>query len=298
MKAEHLNKLFVFFGVVTIIIAANTWLSSQGGKAVFSIALIADERPAMVFIGLAVVGVLLAVTAGVGSLHAIRHGTRWSERIPSTWLEGFCPTAPESVIYQGAIFVIFIIFPLAALIHFTDVLMSSKLCVLGQEAQPVPVSSAWWRGIPDAKDQVRLLEALTPAQDEKGTTRYRCQKGIQVFPPVEFVAIFFVDVIAGLLSLFFFVSLFWDRSKKREESDKDHTQILKQRPSERPASPRGYGSPWVHCCRHGCTVAAMMVVFGRRGGTIRPQPPGVSVDNGKAAPSSRPTVIRLRSGRN
>ena len=59
MKAEHLNKLFVFFGVVTIIIAANTWLSSQGGKAVFSIALIADERPAMVFIGLAVVGVLL-----------------------------------------------------------------------------------------------------------------------------------------------------------------------------------------------------------------------------------------------
>ena len=59
MNATHINKLFMFIGVVTIIIAANTWLSSQGGKAIFSIALIEEERPAMAFMGLILVGFLL-----------------------------------------------------------------------------------------------------------------------------------------------------------------------------------------------------------------------------------------------
>jgi hypothetical protein len=56
VNATHINKLFMFIGVVTIIIAANTWLSSQGGKAIFSIALIEEERPAMAFMGLILVG--------------------------------------------------------------------------------------------------------------------------------------------------------------------------------------------------------------------------------------------------
>jgi hypothetical protein len=208
VNATHINKLFMFIGVVTIIIAANTWLSSQGGKAIFSIALIEEERPAMAFMGLILVGFLLCIVAGLGWLYSHRFGTKWHERVPPTWLEGFESGALESQVYQVIIILIFVVFPLGALIHFTDVFTSSKLCVLGEEAEPVLVSSVLWHGIPGATNQVRLVEDLSPVADARGVTHNRCEKGIQVFPPVEFLAVFLIDCLAGVLSICFVVSLF------------------------------------------------------------------------------------------
>jgi hypothetical protein len=150
VNATHINKLFMFIGVVTIIIAANTWLSSQGGKAIFSIALIEEERPAMAFMGLILVGFLLCIVAGLGWLYSHRFGTKWHERVPPTWLEGFESGALESQVYQVIIILIFVVFPLGAL----------------------------------------------------------SEKGIQVFPPVEFLAVFLIDFLAGVLSICFVVSLF------------------------------------------------------------------------------------------
>jgi hypothetical protein len=109
---------------------------------------------------------------------------------------------------------IFVVFPLGALIHFTDLFTSSKLCVLGEEAQPVLVSSVLCQGIPSATNQVRLVEDLTPVADAKGVTHNRCEKGIQVFPPVEFLAVFLIDFLAGVLSICFLVSLFSGRLRQ------------------------------------------------------------------------------------
>jgi hypothetical protein len=198
----------MFFGTVGIVIAANTWLSSQGGKAIFSIALIVEGRPAIVFIGLIVVGFLLCLTAGLGWLYSFRFGSAWHERIPQTWLEGIETAAVESKFYQGGIFLVFIVFPLGALLHFVDVLGSSKICVLSEEAQPLLVSSTWWQGIPGATNQIRLVENLTPVTDAKGVIHNRCENGIQVYPPIEFFVVLFVDILAGILSFCFFFSLF------------------------------------------------------------------------------------------
>ena len=199
MNRSHLAKLFGAFGIILLVISLNTWLASQGGKAILSIPLISDERPAMCFFGLIMGSVLLFLTSAVGFLHARRTTGPWPGKIPAVWLEDLDPHAYETKLFRLMIVVIFVAVPIACLAHLLDVVWNSKLCVLGSAARPVMVSGAWFNGIPGADNQIRLVENLLP----KGT----CGNGIQVFPGWEFSLVWLAAAASLVMSLLFLLQL-------------------------------------------------------------------------------------------
>src|SRR5208282_5924868 len=154
MKRSHLAKLFSTFGIVLIVISLNTFIASQGEHAIFDIPLISDERPAMSFFGLLMGSVLLFLMSIAGFLYARRTTGKWPARIPAVWLQGLNPNAIESKVFQAAILFLIVAVPLACFIHFINIVWISKLCVLGSSAEPVPVSSSWFGGIPGADNQI------------------------------------------------------------------------------------------------------------------------------------------------
>jgi hypothetical protein len=199
MSFSHLAKLFGAFGVILLVICVNTWLASQGGKAILSIPLISEERPAMCFFGLIMGSALLFLTSAVGSLFARRMPGKWPAKIPPVWLRGLNPAATETKVFQAGILIVLLGVPVACLLHLFDVVWTSKLCVLGTMDQPVMVSDHWFNGIAKASDQIRLVEDLLP----NGT----CGKGIQVFPGWEFSLVWLMLLASFLMTAFFLVQL-------------------------------------------------------------------------------------------
>ena len=76
------------------------------------------------------------------------------------------------------VLLLFLAVPITCFVHLIDIVLSSKLCVLGSRAAPVMLSDYWFGGIPGADNQIRLVEDLLP----EGT----CGKGVQVFTGWEF----------------------------------------------------------------------------------------------------------------
>ncbi len=199
MRRSHLAKLFSGLGIALLVISLNTWLASQGGKAILNIPLIEDERPAMSFTGLIMESVLLFLMSTVALLFARRTPGRWSKKIPPVWLQGLDPDALESKIFQELVLIVFIFVPMACMVHLVDIVWNSKLCVLGSKAPPVMVSEYWFKGIAGADNQIRLVEDLLPG----GT----CGKGIQVFPGWEFLLVWLAIAASFVVSLLFILQL-------------------------------------------------------------------------------------------
>jgi hypothetical protein len=188
MTQDHLSKLFSVFGLILLIIVVNSWLASQGAKAILKIPLLHSERPAMAFLALAVGSGLLSITASVGLLYAARSTGNWHARVPAVWLQGLSTRSVEGKIFQFSVLLLFIGVPVGSFFHFTHIVWSSKLCLLDATSPAVPVSEHWLTGIAGATDQIRLVEDLTTEG---------CKNGIQVYPGWEFLLL----IVATLLSL-------------------------------------------------------------------------------------------------
>jgi hypothetical protein len=188
MTQAHLSKLFGAVGLVLLVVAVNTWLASQGANPILSIPLLSRERPAMAFLGLALVSLLLGLTCSVGLLHARRYGNGWASRSPVVWLDGLNVASPEGTAFQAAVLFLFIAVPVAAAIHFADIVWTSKLCVLGSKDAPVLVSQSWFSGFEGTSKQIRLVADLGENEE--------CNNGIQVFPPWEFLFVAALAVCA------------------------------------------------------------------------------------------------------
>jgi hypothetical protein len=210
MTRAHLNKLFGALGLILVVISVNTWLASQGVSPILSIPLLSQERPAMAFLGLALVNLLLGLVAAVGLLHARRYGDTWSSRTPVVWLDGLDVSSVEGRLFQAAVLVIFILVPIASALHFADIVWTSKLCELGSKTAPVFVSQSWFSGIEGATNQIRLVADL----GQNG----ECNHGIQVFPPWEFLFVAALMVFQLVCSALFALTLtgsLWRRSHRR-----------------------------------------------------------------------------------
>jgi hypothetical protein len=208
MSQAHLTKLFAVFGLILLIVVVNSWLATQGAKAILKIPLLHEERRATAFLALAIGSVMLIITALAGLLHAKRYGERWHARVPSVWLEGLSTQSTEGQLYQAAILLLFIGLPLASFFHFIGIVWEGHLCVLNAPEQPLPVSAAWLSGIPNATDQIRLVDSLTTVQQPNGVTRL-CKGGIEVFPGWEFflLALFIAGALVVSVSFLYAVML-------------------------------------------------------------------------------------------
>jgi hypothetical protein len=215
MNRDHLSTLYGGFGLVLLVICLNTWLASQGGKAILNIPLIHEERPAMAFFALMMGSVLLCLMSGVGFLYARRSGCAWHARIPPVWLKDLDTRSRDSQVFLVAALVVFVGIPLGAFYHFADIVLNSKLCVLGSGSPPVAVADAWYRGIPNADNQIRLVADLLPG----GT----CGKGVQVFPGWEFLAVWVAGGLSVLMTALFIFQIFFAPSVRGYESPSEST---------------------------------------------------------------------------
>jgi hypothetical protein len=207
MSQANLTKLFTVFGLISLIVLMNSWLATQGAKAILKIPLLHEERRATAFLALAIGSTMLIITALAGLLHAKRYGERWHARVPSVWLEGLITQSTEGQVYQGAILFLFIGLPLLSFFHFIGIVWKGHLCVLNAPEQPLPVSAAWLTGIPNAKDQIRLVDGLTSVQQPTGATPL-CKGGIEVFPGWEFFLLaLFIAVALGISVSFLYAVL-------------------------------------------------------------------------------------------
>lgn len=211
MKRAHLAKLFGSCGIVLVAVSLNTLLASQGGNAILKLPLIHDERAPMSFFALMIGSVLLLLTSATGFLYAGRSSGQWHDRIPVIWLKGLDTAAIEGQLFQLAIVGIFLALPVACFLHFIDVVWHSKLCVLGSTAPPVMVSDNWFKGIPGANNQIRLVEDLLP----NGT----CGKGVEVFPGWEFVLVWVAIGVSLVTTILFLLRVAFQVQLPRRASD-------------------------------------------------------------------------------
>ena len=195
MKQSQLTTLFTGFGIILLVITLNTWLASQGGKAILNVPLVHEERPAMAFFGLMMCSVLLFLTCLVGFVDARRSPGPWHARIPPVWLKRLDTKAAESKIFLIIVLLLFVGVPIGGFVHLIDIVWHSKLCVLGSKAEPVMVSQAWFSGIPNADNQIRLVEDRLP----EGT----CGKGVQVFPGWEFTLVWLAVLASVSMAILF-----------------------------------------------------------------------------------------------
>jgi len=203
MSQAHLTKLFTSIGLVLLIVVLNSWLATQGAKAILKIPLLHEERRATAFLALVVGSVMLIVTALVGWLHAKRYGEHWHARVPSVWLDGLSTQSIEGRLYQGVILLLFIGLPLASFYHFIGLVWNGHLCALNSPDQPLPVSAAWFNGIPNATDQIRLVDGLTAVQQPNNVVKELCEGGIEVFPGWEFILLALFIAAALVASMAF-----------------------------------------------------------------------------------------------
>jgi hypothetical protein len=219
MNREHLVTLYNGFGIVLLVISLNTWLASQGGKAILNIPLINEERPAMSFFGLMLGSVLLFLMSAAGLAYARRTSGPWHARIPPVWLKDLDTSGRDSQIFLVAALIIFVGVPLGAFYHFLDIVLNSKLCVLGSNAQPVMVSAAWFHGISNPDNQIRLVADLSQ--------QHTCDNGIQVFPGWEFLLVWLAIGLAVLMTAFFLLQILFLRPASRRK-DVDGRDIGKR----------------------------------------------------------------------
>jgi hypothetical protein len=199
MNRKHLSQLFTAFGLTALIISVNTWIAGQGGAAILSIPLLSAERPAQALYGLLLVGALSALTTLTGLIHAHRYGVRWHERIPVVWLARLNTNHWDGKLYQLVIVIMLVFVPLASLYKFYDTLSSTHLCLLDTSDDSL-FSENWKTGFPGRSEQVRLVTEL---KQKPGTAERECAGGVEVFPPIEFIAIFVLDWFATGIALAF-----------------------------------------------------------------------------------------------
>ena len=205
MDQQHLSKLYSSVGIVALVIAVNTWIQIQGGETILSMPLLSKEHPAAALYGLVLVGALLALTAIVGLVHAMRHGTCWHERAPLVWLAGLRTGTAEGRLFQAALLILLIALPAISLVKFWDAVMTARLCALGNSAEPQLVADSWWAGIAGNPSQTCLVTGLLAGKDGAAAS---CGGGIEVFPPKEFLAIMLLDIFAAACVCAFLVALF------------------------------------------------------------------------------------------
>ena len=206
MSQAHLTKLFSAFGLILLIVVLNSWLATQGAKAILKIPLLHEERRATAFLALA-----------IGSVMLIYHGARRVASRKAIWRTLACSysqrvaggtnistQSTEGQLYRAAILLLFIGLPLASFYHFLGIVWKGHLCVLNAPDQPLPVSAAWFSGIPNATDQTRLVDGLTVVQQASGVTAL-CQGGIEVFPGWEFIllALFIAAALAASVAFLY-----------------------------------------------------------------------------------------------
>jgi hypothetical protein len=195
MKRTHLTKLFGSCGIILVAVCLNTLLASQGGNALLKLPLIHDERAPMSFFALMIGSVLLFLTGVTGAIYAGRSAGGWHDRIPVVWLKGLDTGTIEGRLFQLAIVVVYLVLPVTCFFHFIDVVWHSKLCVLGSTDSPIAVSANWFKGVPGANNQIRLVEHLLP----DGT----CGKGVEVFPAWEFALVWVAVGVSLAMAIWF-----------------------------------------------------------------------------------------------
>lgn len=221
MNRDNLAKLFATFGLFALVISANTWIAGQGGKAILSVSLLSEERAAAVLYGLILVGGLLGLTATCGLLHALRYGSLWHDRIPTIWLTSVNTARWEGQIYQVAIVLLLVGVPSASLFKFGDTLFKSSLCIY-DIGQPRKFAKSWPHNFKGAAGkQIRLVGDGTP----KDPPQMPCSYGVEVFPPMEFIAIFSLDILALGMVIAFLWALFRDLCTERPSNPLKATML-------------------------------------------------------------------------
>ena len=213
MDQEHLSRLYGSVGIISLVITVNTLIQIQGGETILSMPLLSKEHPAAALYGLILVGALLTLTAIVGLVHAVRHGTSWHERAPLVWLAGLRTGTIEGRLYQAVLLILLIVLPAGSLLKFWDAVMSARLCLQGSPSEPQLVADAWWTGLAGTSAQTRLVTGLVAGAPAS------CGGGIEVFPPTEFVLIMLLDVFAALCVCVFLMALFRPARRSTEPFD-------------------------------------------------------------------------------
>lgn len=216
MTQSHLGKLFGAFGFILLVITVNTWLASQGAKAILKIPLLHEERPSMAFLALILGSVMLTVTSTIGFLHAKRHGTSWHDRIPAVWLENLNTSMIEARWYQAVVLLLLVGVPVASGFHFIGIVADAKLCESGSKVL-TPVLDAWLSGIPKATDQIRLVDGLTVVEQANGVMEWKCVGGIQVFPGWEFLIVGAALAVSIAMTVAFLTAIFRAQSPPSAE---------------------------------------------------------------------------------
>lgn len=127
MTPTHYGKIWTFVGAVLLYYALNTWIVTQGGNEVFDAKLVTSNRMPAAVIGILVSSVLLFVLSLVGRAYASGSGPTWHERIPVVALQDLRTGSREGRWYQGAVLFCFAALPVAATIHFWDLIVSATV---------------------------------------------------------------------------------------------------------------------------------------------------------------------------
>lgn len=141
MDQPHYTKLWSAIGLALSFYALNAWIASQGGKPFIAGGLLLEDRPVLTaIVAIPICAALPALTAELGIRHA--RGTRdqpWHARLPVVWLTGLKTGSCEGMLYQVFFLLLFIVMPVAALVHFVDKSFQAEVLHRATGAR-----GSWW----------------------------------------------------------------------------------------------------------------------------------------------------------
>lgn len=217
MQPAHLAKVWIGISTILLFYTLNTWTSSQGGEALFRIALLSKAAGAGALFGIAVGSTLLALAAFIGRSYAMQHGVSWSDRVPRVWLTDLDVGTRGGRTYQFIVLVIFAVLPAAALVHFWQALQQQNLC--DRLAPNAPVTLWQWSWNSLAADRFRL-----------SATRPDCSDGVTFFPGLE-------PVVLAAFTLLAYVGLFCQFAAIfRPRNTVPPSAMVRREPAEPPLS--------------------------------------------------------------
>lgn len=185
MTEAHLARLWIVVGLFLVFYSLNTWIVSQGGKALFGVELLDDQPVTSALVAIPICAVLLVLQCRIGMAYADRSGMRrqWHARTPVVGLDGLKTGSREGKLYQAFFLILFVIVPVAALGYFVDQVLGGTVYDRVAKTEHSPLAAVDWATIASASywdDRFRLGEGP--------------DKAVTWFPVVE-------PVLLGLLLL-------------------------------------------------------------------------------------------------
>jgi hypothetical protein len=133
MSPTQLKRLWAVIGTILVFYSLNAWLVSQGVNSIFKVTLL-DSRPRFESLfAIPVCSVLLILLCHIGLVHArVGRAKVWHARLPVVGLDDLDTGTLTGKLYQAFFAVVFLLVPVAGLIHFLQKVASINLVRDGQ----------------------------------------------------------------------------------------------------------------------------------------------------------------------